>query len=148
MPQRLLKHFSRRKKQTTFVAIGALRVSWVSVIFLMFISFEAISLFSRAIILLTVKVITSFHFVGATTRISYVSCCLQIKHTNPWYCFLCSTYSKTSHGGLNPRKDWQIQLIKFFQTDRTLLVSLKPFNTNGFFNLLRYNELGRIQCKY
>ena len=26
MPKRLLKHFSRREKQTTFVAIGALRV--------------------------------------------------------------------------------------------------------------------------
>ena len=25
LPQRLLKHFSRREKQTTFVAIGALR---------------------------------------------------------------------------------------------------------------------------
>ena len=27
LPQRLLKHFSRREKQTTFVAIGALRVN-------------------------------------------------------------------------------------------------------------------------
>ena len=27
MPKRLLKHFSRREKQTTFVAIGALRVN-------------------------------------------------------------------------------------------------------------------------
>ena len=26
LPERLLKHFSRREKQTTFVAIGALRV--------------------------------------------------------------------------------------------------------------------------
>ena len=26
LPYRLLKHFNRRKKQTTFVAIGALRV--------------------------------------------------------------------------------------------------------------------------
>ena len=28
LPQRLLKHFSRREKQTTFVAIEALRVKW------------------------------------------------------------------------------------------------------------------------
>ena len=27
LPKRLLKHFSRREKQTTFVAIGALRVN-------------------------------------------------------------------------------------------------------------------------
>ena len=27
LPSRLLKHFSRREKQTTFVAIGALRVN-------------------------------------------------------------------------------------------------------------------------
>ena len=29
LPWRLLKHFSRREKQTTFVAIGALRVKFV-----------------------------------------------------------------------------------------------------------------------
>ena len=32
---RFLKHFSRREKQTTFVAIGALRVKWTFLMYLL-----------------------------------------------------------------------------------------------------------------
>ncbi|KAL3874309.1 hypothetical protein ACJMK2_037341 [Sinanodonta woodiana] len=39
----------------------------------------------------------------------------QIKNMS-WQCFLCTPYDIRSHGLLKPLKDWQLQIIRFFDT--------------------------------
>ncbi|KAK3576767.1 hypothetical protein CHS0354_014582 [Potamilus streckersoni] len=79
----------------------------------------------------------------------------QIKSMS-WRCFLCTPYDIRSHGLLKPLKDWQLQIIRFFDTgfrikdsDLTYFISgeRRPLRVLSLFDgigtgLLALQELG------
>ena len=60
MPERFLKHFSRREKQTTFVVIGALRFNLLALEGIVGLAVEVITVSVCDVIVAVIKVINVY----------------------------------------------------------------------------------------